>query len=116
MLGVVDDGLQLLGEEPDVQRVEYRPKRRHGEVELQVAKMVPGIAQGASPPGAKAVVETGSPMGTVNSLYGETLAAWSYRVSWVVYTWMQVAMVALAKSRLAKSRPAGEKVLHSAAW
>ena len=47
VLGVVDDVGQLLGREPDVQRVQHRPHAGDGEVGLQVALVVP--AEGADP-------------------------------------------------------------------
>ena len=47
VLGVVDHVGQLLGEEPDVQRVEHGPHRGHREVGLEVLLVVPG--EGAHP-------------------------------------------------------------------
>src|SRR2546421_874185 len=41
VLGVVHDVRELLREEPDVQRVEYRAHRRYGEVRLEVLLGVP---------------------------------------------------------------------------
>jgi hypothetical protein len=41
VLGVVGDVDQLLGEQPDVQRVQHPPGARRGQVELQVAPGVP---------------------------------------------------------------------------
>jgi hypothetical protein len=42
VLGVVDDVVELLGEEPDVERVQDAPAARRREVELEVARGVPG--------------------------------------------------------------------------
>ena len=42
VLAVVNDVGQLLGEEPDVQRVEHRPHRGDGQIGLQVLLVVPG--------------------------------------------------------------------------
>ena len=42
VVGVVDDVRELLGEEPDVQRVQHPPGARGGEVQLEVAGRVPG--------------------------------------------------------------------------
>ena len=42
VLGVVDDVDELLGEQPDVQRVQHPAGARDGEVELEVAGRVPG--------------------------------------------------------------------------
>ena len=42
VVGVVDDVRQLLGEQPDVQRVQHTPGARRGEVQLEVAGGVPG--------------------------------------------------------------------------
>ena len=45
VLGVVDDIRQLLGREPDVERVQHRPHAGDGEIRLEVALVVP--AEGA---------------------------------------------------------------------
>ena len=42
VVGVVDDVGELLGEQPDVQRVQHAPGARGGEVQLEVAGRVPG--------------------------------------------------------------------------
>jgi hypothetical protein len=47
VLGVVDDVLDLLREQPDVDRVQHRAEARDGEVELEVALGVP--AEGRDP-------------------------------------------------------------------
>ena len=45
VLGVVDDVGQLLGREPDVERVQHGPHAGDGEIGLEVALVVP--AEGA---------------------------------------------------------------------
>ena len=47
VLGVVHDVGELLGEEPDVERVQHRPHGRDGQVRLEVLLVVPG--EGAHP-------------------------------------------------------------------
>ena len=42
VVGVVDDVGELLGEQPDVERVQHAPRARGGEVQLEVAGGVPG--------------------------------------------------------------------------
>ena len=41
VLGLVSDELDLLREQPDVERVQHRTHRRHGDVGLQVLLVVP---------------------------------------------------------------------------
>ena len=47
VVGVVDDVDELLGEEPDVERVQHPAGAGHGEVQLEVHRGVP--AEGADP-------------------------------------------------------------------
>ena len=42
VVGVIDDVDDLFARQPDVDRVQDRPDRRHGEIELEVPMMVPG--------------------------------------------------------------------------
>jgi hypothetical protein len=69
VLGVVGDPGDLLGVQPDVQRVQHRAHARHREVQLEVAPGVPGerphpVARPHAD-GAQRVGETGAPLSEV---------------------------------------------------
>ena len=57
VVGVVDDVGELLGEQPDVQRVQHAPGARRGEVQLEVAGRVPRERRHAAVGGDAEVVE-----------------------------------------------------------
>ncbi len=72
VLGVVDDVRQLIGEEPDVQRVQHATATGRGEVELEVTCRVPrkrgdasargdteGVEHAAQPPGSRRPIAVG---------------------------------------------------------
>ena len=77
VLGVVDDVGQLLGEEPDVERVQHPVAAGGGEVELEVTGRVPGegghpaaladaehVEHAAEPPGAVGPLPVGDAVAT----------------------------------------------------
>ena len=88
VLGVVGDVGQLLGEQPDVQRVQHPPGARRGEVQLHVPGGVPreradpavgadaeGVQHAAEPPGAVRPLRVRDPRDAGRAVRGDRPAA-----------------------------------------